>query len=212
MQRETIKKHWEKIYTEKQANEVSWTQDVPETSLSFINSFNLDKSAAIIDIGGGVSKLADHLLKEGFENISVLDISETALEKVKKRLGNKAEKVKWIVADINDYQPQQQYDVWHDRAAFHFLTTKNQVAHYLSITQQSVSKNGYVMIGTFSESGPEKCSGLPVKQYSEKSLSTKLNKYFQKIKCISEDHITPFKTKQNFLFCSFRKKLHHKND
>jgi 2-polyprenyl-3-methyl-5-hydroxy-6-metoxy-1,4-benzoquinol methylase len=208
MQTETTKTHWEKIYTEKQANEVSWTQDVPETSLSFINSFNLDKSAAIIDIGGGDSKLADHLLKEGFENITVLDISEAALEKAKKRLGNMAEKVTWVVADINDYKPQQRYDVWHDRAAFHFLTTKNQIVHYLSLTEQSLSKNGYITIGTFSENGPDKCSGLPVKKYSEKSLSTQLNKYFQKIKCINEDHITPFKTKQNFLFCSFRKKVH----
>ena len=212
MQTETIKKHWEKIYTEKQASEVSWTQEVPETSLSFINSFNLNKSAAIIDIGGGDSKLVDHLLKEGFVNITVLDISEASLEKAKKRLGNKAEKVKWVVADINDYKPQQRYDVWHDRAAFHFLTTKKQVAHYLSLTEQSLSKNGYITIATFSENGPEKCSGLPVKQYSETSLSTQLNKHFQKIKCINEDHVTPFKTKQNFLFCSFRKKVHDQKD
>lgn len=200
------KMHWENIYSTKSAGEVSWTQEVPATSLEFIESFNLKKTDAIIDIGGGDSKLADHLLEKGFENITVLDISETALNKAKARLGEKAEKIHWVASDILNYKPQQRFDFWHDRAAFHFLTSEKQVGEYLSVAEHALSKKGFITIGTFSETGPEKCSGLPVKQYSENSLTNQLGKYFKKIKCITEDHITPFLTKQNFLFCSFRKK------
>ena len=197
------KKHWETVYETKNPDQVSWTQEVPKTSLDFIHSFGLDKTAQIIDIGGGDSKLVDHLLAEGYENISVLDISEKALEKSKKRLGNKANKVNWIVCDINEFKPNTAYDVWHDRATFHFLTTEAQVEKYLTTTRNAVK--GYLTIGTFSEAGPTKCSGLDIKQYSEEKLTTELNNGFSKIRCITEDHITPFDTKQNFLFCSFKR-------
>jgi SAM-dependent methyltransferase len=198
-----IKNHWDTVYKTKNADQVSWTQDIPETSLSFIRSFGLPKSAKIIDIGGGDSKLVDFLIEEGYENLTVLDISEAALEKAKIRLGDKAAKVNWVVSDITDFTPEQIYDVWHDRAAFHFLTEENQVQQYLNIAKKAV--NGFMTIGTFSENGPEKCSGLHIKQYSENSLQTALNDGFEKIKCITEDHITPFETAQNFVFCSFKK-------
>jgi SAM-dependent methyltransferase len=164
----------------------------------------LGKRAKIIDIGGGDSKLVDYLLDQGYENISVLDISTKALEKAKNRLGNKAEKVNWIVSDITDFEPNTQYDIWHDRAAFHFLTTTEQIEKYLTIARMSVT--GYITIGTFSENGPTKCSGLEIKQYSEETLIAEFNKSFEKIRCIKEDHTTPFGTKQNFLICGFKRK------
>jgi SAM-dependent methyltransferase len=197
------KKHWETVYSTKKPEEVSWTEAEPKTSLAFIHSFNLSKAAKIIDIGGGDSKLAGYLLDEGYENITVLDISASALDKAKQRLGSRADKINWVVSDITDFKPATTYDVWHDRATFHFLTTPAQVEKYMETARAAVS--GFLTIGTFSENGPEKCSGLPVKQYSEQSLSAELNKGFSKIRCITEDHITPFNTAQNFLFCSFRR-------
>lgn len=202
--KEQVIQHWNTIYSEKQPHEVSWTQEVPKTSLDFIAQFNVPKTASIIDIGGGDSKLIDFLLAEGYQDLTVLDISERALEKAKARLGDKAQLVKWIVSDITDFKPVAKYDVWHDRATFHFLTTVNEINQYLTIAQTSVK--GYLTIGTFSENGPDKCSGLPIKKYNETDLTTQLENRFEKIKCITEDHITPFNTKQNFLFCSFQAK------
>ena len=199
------KEHWDVIYQNKQPNEVSWTQDVPKTSLNFIYSFRLSKKANIIDIGGGNSTLVDCLLDEGYENITVLDISEKALDKAKARLGEKSKKVKWIVSDITDFLPEINYEIWHDRATFHFLVTQVQIKKYLEIARQSVT--GFLAIGTFSDNGPEKCSGLEIKQYNEEQLQIQLSQGFDKIRCITEDHITPFNTKQNFLFCSFKKHL-----
>ena len=202
---DTTKKHWETVYTTKQPEEVSWTQEVPQISLDFIHAFHLPKTAKIIDIGGGDSRLVDFLLEEGYENITVLDISETALAKVKARLGDKSKKVNWIVSDITEFKPQTTFDVWHDRATFHFLTTKEQISKYLAIAKKAV--NGYLTIGTFTTEGPKKCSGLDIKQYNEEELQKQLSKGFTKIRCINEDHITPFKTIQHFLFCSFKRQV-----
>lgn len=198
------KKHWETVYETKNPNEVSWTQEIPKISLSFIEFFGLDKTAKIIDIGGGDSKLVDHLLDQGFENITVLDISEKALEKAKLRLGEKALKVTWIVKDILDFEPTETYDLWHDRAAFHFLTTENEIGAYHSIIEKAV--DGFLVIGTFSVNGPLKCSGLEITQYSEEKLAATFKQNFTKIKAVFEDHETPFGTTQNFLYCSFKKK------
>lgn len=201
----TTKSHWDTVYETKSPEQVSWTQEVPKTSLDFIQSFGLPKTAKIIDIGGGDSKLVDYLLEQGFENITVLDISEKALEKAKQRLGYKANKINWVVSDITDYTPHTTFDVWHDRATFHFLTTSDQVAKYMDIARRAV--NGFLTIGTFSDNGPEKCSGLAIKQYNEDTLTTELNNGFDKLRCITEDHTTPFGTTQNFLFCSFKRHL-----
>jgi SAM-dependent methyltransferase len=201
----TTKNHWDTVYKTKDPNQVSWTQEIPKTSLDFIHSFGLPKTAKIIDIGGGDSKLVDYLLDEGFENITVLDISAQALAKAKSRLGARAEKVNWIVSDITEFKPDDTFDVWHDRATFHFLTTGDQVAKYLNTARNSVS--GFLTIGTFSENGPEKCSGLQIKQYSEEKLTAELQYGFDKLRCITEDHTTPFDTTQNFLFCSFKRHL-----
>jgi SAM-dependent methyltransferase len=201
----TIQNHWDTVYETKAPNQVSWTQGIPKTSLDFIHSFGLTRTAEIIDIGGGDSKLVDHLLDEGFENITVLDISSKALEKAKRRLGNRADKINWIVGDVTEFQPDKTFDVWHDRATFHFLTTSEQIAKYMATARSSVS--GFLTIGTFSDNGPNKCSGLKVKQYSEEKLTKELQNGFGKIRCITEDHTTPFATTQNFLFCSFKRQL-----
>ncbi|MDD5151140.1 MAG: class I SAM-dependent methyltransferase [Flavobacterium sp.] len=198
------KNHWETVYETKQPNEVSWTQEKPKTSLDFIYETKLGKSAKIIDVGGGDSKLVDFLLAAGYENITVLDISSKALEKAKKRLGKNAEKINWIVADITEFKPETTYDIWHDRAAFHFLTMQEQVETYAGIVEKWVS--GFLIIGTFSENGPKKCSGLEIKQYSESELENQFLNRFKKLKCSKEDHITPFETVQNFTFCVFEKK------
>ena len=199
------KKHWETVYETKNPDQVSWTQEIPKTSLDFIHSFGLKKTAKIIDIGGGDSKFVDYLLDEGFENITVLDISSKSLEKAKKRLGEKANKVNWIVSDISEFKPNMTFDVWHDRATFHFLTTTDQVKKYMKTARKSV--NGFLTIGTFSKNGPKKCSGLDIKQYNENELILELKEGFKKIKCVTEDHLTPFDTTQNFLFCSFKRQL-----
>ena len=199
------KEHWEKVYDLKQPHEVSWTQEVPNTSLEFLKSFQLPKSASIIDVGGGDSKFVDYLLSEGFVNITVLDISEKAILKSISRLGDKAAKVKWIVSDITEFKHESKYDCWHDRATFHFLITKKEIDKYLNIAKTAISQ--YMIIGTFSENGPDKCSMLKVHQYSEPELEEQLSAGFEKIKCITEDHVTPFHTTQNFLFCSFKRTL-----
>ncbi|HTL81334.1 MAG TPA: class I SAM-dependent methyltransferase [Bacteroidia bacterium] len=197
--------HWEKIYQTKQLSEVSWYQPTPETSLAFFDQFHVPKNAKVIDVGGGDSFLVDHLLDRGYTDITVLDISETAIERVKKRLGEKASKVKWIVGDAATFVPSEQFDFWHDRAAFHFLTDEKEISDYLETAQQSINPSGVLVIGTFSEQGPKKCSGIEIKQYSENSMTDRLKKFFEKIKCIKVDHKTPFDTIQNFIFCSFRK-------
>jgi ubiquinone/menaquinone biosynthesis C-methylase UbiE len=199
------KEHWEKIYTTKQLTEVSWYQPVPRVSLEFIAELGIATNASIIDVGGGNSLLADHLLDAGFTDITVLDISEAAINRAKQRLGKRAGKINWIVSDVNELRTDKKFDCWHDRAAFHFLTGEAEIESYLSVAQKHIAENGRMIIGTFSTEGPEKCSGLPVKQYSEQTLTSLLKKWFQKIKCITIDHITPSKVVQNFLFCSFKK-------
>jgi trans-aconitate methyltransferase len=200
----TTKEHWETVYETKNPNQVSWTQEEPKTSLALIRSFNLPKNANIIDVGGGDSKLVDYLLDDGFEKITVLDISAKALDKAKVRLGNKSSKVNWVVSNILDYRPNIVFDLWHDRAAFHFLTTEEEIAVYTNTVKKSV--NNYIAIGVFSTNGPKKCSGLDIKQYDENSLNEQFTDEFNKLMCTTENHITPFDTIQNFVFCGFKRK------
>ena len=199
------KQHWENIYQTKELNEVSWFQPKPETSLNFFEELAISSTAKIIDIGGGDSFLIDHLLLLGYIDITVLDISNSAIERAKKRLGSNAEKVKWIVSDIVDFEPTESYDVWHDRAAFHFLTNKEDREKYVSIADKGLTNDGLLIVGTFSETGPLKCSGVEIQQYSEISLIEQMKSKFQKTNCFTIDHTTPFNTIQNFLFCSFKK-------
>lgn len=202
----TDQQHWDRIYSINEEDEVSWFQPYPTTSMEFVELFHLPPDANIIDIGGGESHFVDALLDKGYKNIWVLDISLNAIEKAKQRLGSRASKVNWIVTDIAKFEPTVQFDFWHDRAAFHFLTTEDKIYKYVAIAEDAIKKDGYLVLGTFSENGPKKCSGLEIKQYSEASMSARFEIAFNRIKCITEDHTTPFNTVQNFLFCSFRKK------
>jgi 2-polyprenyl-3-methyl-5-hydroxy-6-metoxy-1,4-benzoquinol methylase len=207
MEKQERKKHWETIYQTKQLNEVSWYQPVPQTSLDLVSKYVKSFDAKIIDIGGGDSFLVDHLLKLGYTNISVLDISEAAIERAKKRLGELAKNVTWIVSDISTFSPAEKYDFWHDRAAFHFLTNKEEISRYVSNVQASINSNGILAIGTFSENGPLKCSGIEITQYTEYSLSNLFSNGFEKIESFLVDHPTPFDTVQNFVFGVFRKDI-----
>lgn len=200
-----VRQHWNNVFTGNKQNETSWFQQMPKESLQFFNHLAVDKNASVIDIGGGDSFLVDHLLNLGYTNITVLDISQAAIDKVKNRLGKRANTVTWIVSNILDFKTDMQYDCWHDRATFHFLTSPAEVEAYLLTAYNNIKPAGKMIIGTFSDNGPQKCSGLPVKQYSENLLSSTLQKWFSKIKCVTTNHITPFKTVQNFLFCSFQK-------
>ncbi|MFN5793803.1 MAG: class I SAM-dependent methyltransferase [Bacteroidota bacterium] len=198
------KLHWENIYATKDLQSVSWYQSKPEPSLQFVKDFNIPKDAKIIDVGGGDSLFIDYLIDLGYSNLTVVDISEVALEKAKKRLGNKSDLVNWIVADISNFVPPAKYDFWHDRAAFHFLTNEEEINNYVKTVKQYLNENGLFVVGTFSENGPEKCSGITIKQYSEVLLDKLLGNLFIKVKCFVVDHKTPFDTIQNFIFCSFR--------
>lgn len=200
------KAHWENIYATKELTNVSWYQPVPKTSLEFIEQANLAKTAKIIDVGGGDSFLADHLLEAGYTDITVLDISEKALERAKARLGEKAARVKWIVSDASAFVPTEMYDCWHDRAAFHFLTEEQDIARYMNVLSTGIKSGGTLILGTFSENGPTKCSGIPIKQYSEASMIARLSDHFEQIVCKTVDHPTPFNTVQHFVFCSFTRK------
>ena len=204
---ENTRQHWENVFATKQDTEVSWFQPYPKTSIEFLELFQLPVTANIIDIGGGNSHLVDTLLEKGFKNIWVLDISANALEKAKQRLGEKAKQVHWIVTDVTEFVPPVQFDFWHDRAAFHFLINEEAINKYVSIAEKGIKENGYIVLGTFSENGPTKCSGLEIQQYNKASMSARFEVAFNRIKCIEENHITPFNIVQNFLFCSFQRKL-----
>lgn len=196
-----LKDHWDKIYYSRTPDEMSWTQGYPDISMKLLKLSGVTKTAKIIDIGGGNGTFVSHLLKKGFQNLTVVDISKEAIEKTKTLMGPLADKIEWIVSDILDFVPTKSYDYWHDRATFHFLTEQNEVDRYIEIVNKAISLSGFLSIGTFSTAGPTKCSGLEIKQYSEKTLTATLNDNFEKVKCLTEDHLTPKKSVQNFLFC-----------
>ena len=200
------KKHWEEIYTTKELQDVSWYQMTPETSLQLINKLKLTKNASIIDIGGGDSLLVDHLLDLGYTDITVLDISQQAIDKAKKRLGERQTEVTWTVTDITDFTSKKRYDLWHDRAAFHFLTAQNDINTYASTLSQSIQGNGTAIIGTFSKSGPKKCSSIKIKQYDQGGFETTFGENFSTKDFINVDHLTPTKNEQNFNFITLEKK------
>ena len=201
-----MKLHWENVYNKKNENEVSWYQKVPNISLNHIKSLNLDLSSKIIDIGAGESRLVDNLLYLGFNNIDVLDISKKSIEKAKKRLGLKSNKINWIISDINDFKPDKKYDLWHDRAAFHFLKDPIQINNYVDLANSCLNKKGKIVLGTFSSNGPLKCSGLEVSRYNAKSVCDVFNKHFALLNHQLSNHPTPFNTTQEFLFSILSKK------
>ena len=200
-----VRTHWEKIYTTKAADQVSWYRPHLDTSLALIKRCVSDRSASIIDVGGGESTLVDDLLAEGFHNITVLDVSQAAIDVNKTRLGERARGVHWIVADIIGVElTAKVYDVWHDRAVFHFLTRQEQRAAYVRQVARSVRPGGHVIVSTFGPEGPTRCSGLDVVRYDTDSLHDEFGARFRLIESSKEIHQTPVGTTQQFLYCYCR--------
>ena len=194
--------HWEKIYKEKAPDTVSWYRPHLETSLTLIEKAAPGRSASIIDVGGGESTLVDDLLARGYENITVLDIAQTAIDANRKRLGKASECVHWLAADITTVElPPSAYDVWHDRAVFHFLTATRDRVSYVRQVARAVRYGGHVIVGTFGPEGPVKCSGLDVVRYDAESLHREFGIHFRLLGSSKEQHLTPFGTVQQFLYC-----------
>jgi 2-polyprenyl-3-methyl-5-hydroxy-6-metoxy-1,4-benzoquinol methylase len=194
--------HWDLIYGTKATTEMSWSRPHLDTSLALVERIAGDRSASIIDVGGGESTLVDDLIGRGYRNITVMDISRTAIEHTKKRLGSASQQVAWLVADITQTRlPSHSYDVWHDRAVFHFLKDLAQRLAYVRQVASAVKHGGHVIVGTFGPQGPEKCSGLDVMRYDADSLHAEFGSRFRLVESSKELHQTPFGTTQQFLYC-----------
>ncbi len=200
-----LEKHWQTIYQTKDTTKVGWHQEKPQVSLDLIEKASIPKGAAILDVGGGDSKLVDHLLENGYQDILVLDISESALEKIKLRLGDWKEQAKFVVANILDFKPREKFQLWHDRAVFHFLNEANDQLIYRNLVESSLPPGGYLIVATFSKNGPNTCSGLPVKQYDITDLEDFFGQKFHLLEGINYDHITPSGSAQNYSVCLFQR-------
>lgn len=198
--------HWEKVYDTKGDNEVSWYQAMPGTSLALVTEFAKGTDAQIIDVGGGNSNLVKELLDKGYQQLSVLDISAKALERTQAKLADKAEEINWIVSDVLDLKSIIKFDVWHDRAAFHFLTNKDEVAQYVNLVTKTIASGGYLILATFSTNGPIKCSGLEITQYDAAGMEQLFSDSFDLVRSFTEVHQTPFDTQQEFTFAVFKRK------
>lgn len=200
------KTHWENIYHTKESTQVSWFQEHPDLSIEFIKQTGVDKTGQIIDVGGGASLLVDTLLAEGYQNVTVLDISARALQIAQQRLELKASFVTWMEADITRVElPYNFYDVWHDRAVFHFLTQPEDRKHYVDVVRRAVKTGGHVIVATFALDGPNRCSGLEIVQYDSEHLHDEFGNDFALVNSASETHQTPFGTEQKFIYCYCRK-------
>lgn len=198
--------HWDTTYASKPETGVSWFQSDPHRSLRWIKQAAPDHSAAIIDIGGGASRLIDRLITEGYSNLTVLDISSIALSRTRQRIGSNAQKVNWITGDVTEWTPDQIWDVWHDRAVFHFLTEQDTQDRYIAALRMGTREGSAVIIATFAPTGPEKCSGLPVQRYDPQSLAARLGRDFHLYAEAAERHETPFGTMQDFIYAAFRRR------
>ncbi len=206
MSQPSLQQHWDTIYSTKDTStEVSWYQADPSTSLDLITATGVAKNSPILDAGGGDALLVDRLLANGYTNVAVLDISPEALRKAQVRLGAQAQSVRWIAADVLAMPDDMQVDVWHDRAAFHFLTTPADISRYVANATRHIRQNGYLLLGTFSTRGPNECSGLPVAQYSEETIKQAIGSDFEHILSFEEDHTTPSHTTQVFLWSVFKR-------
>lgn len=199
------KDHWDQVYQTKAPDTVSWFQEHAEQSLQLIRSIGVNRNAAIIDVGGGASTLVDDLLKENYHNLTVLDLSDTALNAAKNRLGVLESKIQWIEADITQVNlPAAHYDIWHDRAVFHFLTLPEERLAYVKLAEHSLKSGGHLIIATFADDGPTQCSGLPVRRYTADKLQAEFGAAFTLINHEKEVHHTPLGSVQKFIFCYFR--------
>jgi len=200
------KSHWENVYTTKPPDQVSWYREHLDNSLKMILQANVGKDAAIIDVGGGSSTLVDDLLDHGFADVSVLDISGTAIAKSKERLGSRSYRVNWIEADITEVTlSEEHFDVWHDRAVFHFLTDAEDRRKYVELVVRTLKPGGHIIVASFGLEGPDKCSGLDVVRYSPESMHDEFGDDFKLMRSLEETHKTPFGTTQEFVYCYCRK-------
>jgi len=200
------KTHWEKVYRTTAAEELGWYQAHPIMSLNLIESTRVMKTGNLIDVGGGDSTLVDHLLDQGFEHLTVLDISSAALKRAKTRLGDRARLVTWIEGDVTDFRSSKTYDVWHDRAVFHFLTDAEDRTRYLESMNRVVSAQGHVIIATFAYEAPPTCSGLPVVRYSPQFLAAAIGKGYECVESVEQLHRTPGGKQQPFIYCRFTRR------
>ena len=200
----TEHEHWEGVYSRKSANQVSWYRPHLERSMAFIEGAGLPRNAAIIDVGGGASTLVDDLLDRGCIDVTVLDISSTAISRAQRRLGSRADAVSWIVADITVVELQEhRYDFWHDRAVFHFLHREARI-RYVAAVRRALKPGGHIVVATFGPQGPEECSGLEVVRYSADELHREFGTSFEKVASSEEVHRTPWGTEQEFVYCYCR--------
>ncbi|MFQ6006070.1 MAG: class I SAM-dependent methyltransferase [Woeseia sp.] len=197
---ESRKSHWQRVYASKEPTEVSWYQPIPAKSLSLIRSTGVSPTAPMSDVGGGASTLVDHLLDAGYRDISVLDIAVEALDKARERLANRAAQVTWIEADVTEFEPTRFYEVWHDRAVFHFLTESTDRELYLSVLRRALQSRGHFLLATFGPDGPNRCSGLEVQRYSIEQVGALLGQYFRLRAHEIEEHHTPIGIRQQFLY------------
>jgi SAM-dependent methyltransferase len=202
----SLKTHWEHIYQAKAPTQVSWYQEHSLQSLRFIVHTGIPKTGSIIDVGGGSSTLVDDLLANGYQKISILDLSAAALEVAKQRLGARANDVTWLEADILQIRlPHHEYDLWHDRAVFHFLIQPEDRRRYVNVVRDAIRPGGHVIVATFASDGPERCSGLQVSRYEPESLHQEFGDSFTLLDSTKEVHHTPFGTEQKFIYCYCRK-------
>ena len=197
--------HWEHVYSAKQPDNVSWYQRHPEYSLDLIKGTAAGVSAEIIDVGGGASTLVDHLLDAGYRNITVLDIAHGAIERARERLGARAGRVVWLQRDITEFSPDKPYDIWHDRAVFHFLTDRLDRSRYVRVMARAINPGAHAIIATFGPKGPGRCSGLQVVRYSPDTLSAVLGDSFRLVESRTEQHTTPGGSSQDFIYCRFKR-------
>jgi trans-aconitate methyltransferase len=197
--------HWENVYAGKGENQVSWFQETPAISLELIELVGAKPGSGIIDIGGGASRLVDCLVSRGYEDVTVLDLSEAALAAARSRVGESAGRVTWVAADVTIWEPSRTYDIWHDRAAFHFLTEREDQAAYIARLRRAVRPGGHAIIGTFAPDGPERCSGLLVSRYDAAALAATLGRGFELIDARRHEHVTPWGATQKFQFSTFRR-------
>ena len=198
--------HWDKVYNTKRENELSWFQENPAPSLDLIAKAAATSASSVIDVGGGASRLVDALVERGFRDVTVLDLSDAALMAAKARLLSRAEQVQWVVADVMEWEPQRfAYDIWHDRAAFHFLTEECDRVAYVARLTKGVKPGGHAIIATFAPDGPERCTGLPVQRYDAESLRGVVGDAFELIETLRHEHRTPWGSDQHFQFSLFRR-------
>ncbi len=199
------KQHWEKVYKTKSDNDVGWFQEIPQTSIRLVETYASGKDLLMIEVGGGNSFLTKRLYDDGFYNLTIIDVSGKALERCRNRFGDVCRDIQWIETDILDFNTDALFQIWHDRAVFHFLIDDDEIRKYAEVAAKSIAAGGYLIIAAFSLTGPKSCSGLPITQYSEEKFCNVFSKYFKLVESFDDLHITPSGNQQNFVWAVFKR-------